>query len=37
MLDGAIPALKAFLKPTNDGGKRGFTLDELIAVARRPG
>lgn len=36
MLDGASPALKAFLKPTNDAGKRGFTLDELIAVARRP-
>lgn len=36
MLDDATPALKAFLKPTNDAGKRGFTLDELIAVARRP-
>ena len=35
MLDDASPALKAFLKPTNDGGKRGFTLDELIAIARR--
>ena len=36
MLDDASPALKAFLRPTNDGGKRGFMLDELIAVARRP-
>jgi ubiquinone/menaquinone biosynthesis C-methylase UbiE len=36
MLDGASPALTAFLKPTNEGGKRGFTLDELIAIARRP-
>ena len=36
MLDQASPALKAFLKPTNDGAKRGFMLDELIAVARRP-
>jgi len=36
MLDDAPPALKAFIKPTNDAGKRGFTLDELIAVARRP-
>jgi ubiquinone/menaquinone biosynthesis C-methylase UbiE len=37
MLDGASPALRAFLKPTDEGGKRGFTLDELIAIARRPG
>jgi hypothetical protein len=36
VLDDASPALKAFLKPTNDSGKRGFTLDELIAIARRP-
>ncbi|MGE0697769.1 MAG: class I SAM-dependent methyltransferase [Hyphomicrobiaceae bacterium] len=36
MLDEASPALKAFLKPSNADGKRGFTLDELIAVARRP-
>jgi hypothetical protein len=36
MLDDASPALKAFLKPTNEDGERGFTLDELIAVARRP-
>ncbi len=36
MLDDAKPALKAFLKPTNADGKRGFTLDELIAIARRP-
>ncbi|MFN3628096.1 MAG: 50S ribosomal protein L23, partial [Parvibaculum sp.] len=36
MLDDASPALKAFLKPTNEDGKRGFTLDELIAIARRP-
>jgi ubiquinone/menaquinone biosynthesis C-methylase UbiE len=36
MLDEASPALKSFLKPRNEGGKRGFTLDELIAIARRP-
>ncbi|MDX2158122.1 MAG: methyltransferase domain-containing protein [Hyphomicrobiaceae bacterium] len=36
MLDEASPALRAFLKPTNENGKRGFTLDELIAIARRP-
>lgn len=36
MLDEASPALRAFLKPSNDNGRRGFTLDELIAVARRP-
>lgn len=36
MLDDASAALKAFLKPANEGGKRGFTLDELIAIARRP-
>lgn len=36
MLDDASPALKAFLKPTNEDGKRSFTLDELIAIARRP-
>lgn len=35
MLDEASPALKAFIKPTNEAGKRGFTLDELIAIARR--
>ena len=37
MLDGASPALKSFLKPGLDGDKLGFTLDELIAIARRPG
>ena len=36
MLDEAAPALRAFLKPSNEGGKRGFILDELIAIARRP-
>jgi len=36
MLDDASPALRAFLKPTNAAGKRGFMLDELIAIARRP-
>lgn len=36
MLDDASPALKAFLQPTNEDGKRGFVLDELIAIARRP-
>jgi ubiquinone/menaquinone biosynthesis C-methylase UbiE len=37
MLDDASPALRTFLKPTSDAGKRTFTLDELIAIARRPG
>ena len=36
MLEEASPALKAFLQPTNADGKRGFMLDELIAIARRP-
>jgi ubiquinone/menaquinone biosynthesis C-methylase UbiE len=36
MLDAASPALAAFLKPTRDGDARGFVLDELIAIARRP-
>jgi ubiquinone/menaquinone biosynthesis C-methylase UbiE len=36
MLDEASPALKAFLKPTESDGKTGFTLDELIAIAKRP-
>ncbi len=36
MLDDAAPALKAFLKPAATDGKLGFTLDELIAIARRP-
>ena len=36
MLDDASPALKAFLKPAEVGGKLGFTLDELIAIATRP-
>ncbi|MFV0297680.1 MAG: class I SAM-dependent methyltransferase [Hyphomicrobiaceae bacterium] len=35
MLDNASPALKAYLKPTHADGKRGFTLTELIAIARR--
>lgn len=37
MLDEASPALRAFLKPTTTDGKVGFMLDELIAIARRPG
>lgn len=36
MLDEASPALKAFLAPSNDNGKRGFVLSELIAIAKRP-
>ena len=35
MLDAASPALMAFLKPTTDGGKRGFVLTELILIARK--
>lgn len=37
MLTGAKAALSAFLKPTFEGDKIGFTLDELIAIARKPG
>ena len=36
MLTGAKGAFSAFLKPTFDGEKIGFTLDELIAIARKP-
>ena len=33
MLDGASPALQAFLQPSNVDGKRGFVLSELILIA----
>jgi ubiquinone/menaquinone biosynthesis C-methylase UbiE len=36
MLTGAGGAFAAFLKPTINGDKIGFTLDELIAIARKP-
>jgi ubiquinone/menaquinone biosynthesis C-methylase UbiE len=36
VLTGASGALAAFLKPTIDGDSIGFTLDELIAIARKP-
>lgn len=36
MLENAAPALAAFLQPRNEGGKLGFTLCELILIARRP-
>jgi hypothetical protein len=36
MLDGASPALKAYLKPSNDNGKLGFVLSELIAIGKKP-
>lgn len=36
MLDDASPALKAFLKPSDEAGKIGFVLDELIAIAEKP-
>ena len=36
MLTDAQGAFSAFLKPTFDGDKIGFTLDELIAIARKP-
>ena len=35
MLDAASPALKAFLTPSNENGKRGFVLTELILIARK--
>jgi ubiquinone/menaquinone biosynthesis C-methylase UbiE len=37
MLTDASGALAAFLKPTIDGDKIGFTLDELIAIAKKTG
>jgi ubiquinone/menaquinone biosynthesis C-methylase UbiE len=36
MLTGAQPALRAFLKPRRENGKLAFTLDELLAIARKP-
>ena len=36
MLEGASPALKAYLKPSNDNGKLGFVLSELIAIGKKP-
>jgi ubiquinone/menaquinone biosynthesis C-methylase UbiE len=36
MLDEASPALSAFLSPTRDGDSRGFTLAELILIAKKP-
>ncbi len=36
MLSGAAPALKAFLRPRQDGDKLHFTLDELLVIARKP-
>ena len=35
MLDEASPALKAFLRPSQTAGKRGFVLTELILIASR--
>jgi ubiquinone/menaquinone biosynthesis C-methylase UbiE len=35
MLDDASPALRAYLQPRNDDGKLGFTLSELIVIARK--
>lgn len=37
VLTGASGALAAFLKPTIDGDKIGFTLSELIAIAKKAG
>lgn len=36
MLAEASPALKAFLKPHEEGGTLWFTLDEAILIARKP-
>ena len=36
MLDGASPALSAFLKPHMVDGELWFTLDEAILIARKP-
>lgn len=35
MLEDASPALRAYLQPREEGGKIGFTLAELIAIARK--
>lgn len=35
MLDDASPALRAYLQPREEEGKIGFTLAELIVIARR--
>jgi ubiquinone/menaquinone biosynthesis C-methylase UbiE len=37
MLTEAKPALKAFLKPVAEGSDIGFTLLELVLIARKPG
>lgn len=37
MLDEASPALRTFLQPSNEAGKRGFILSELIAIAKKAG
>jgi ubiquinone/menaquinone biosynthesis C-methylase UbiE len=36
MLTDGSPALKAFLKPREEGGKLWFTLDEAVILARKP-
>jgi hypothetical protein len=36
MLANASPALKAFLRPRDEGGHLWFTLDEAIVIARKP-
>jgi SAM-dependent methyltransferase len=36
MLEGATPALRAFLKPRLDAGALWFNLDEAVVVARKP-
>lgn len=35
MLDGAAPALAAFLQPSHDVAERGFNLFELVLIARK--
>jgi hypothetical protein len=35
MLNEGSPALKAFLKPQQEGGELMFTLDEAIIIARK--
>jgi ubiquinone/menaquinone biosynthesis C-methylase UbiE len=37
MLEGATPALAAFLKPSREGDALGFTLLELVLIGRKPG
>jgi len=36
MLTGSTSALRAFLRPRQEGEKLYFSLDEVIVIARKP-